>query len=353
MDLSRHHIESLSIEDSSSVGAYRRKANQFAEGLGFSKVEIEEIAISVTELVTNVLHHGGGNGQLVLCGIADEQYHKGLEIWCFDYGEGILNTWLAVQDGYSSRDSLGIGIGSVQRLSDEFEINPEALPRSIEKALPHKKPIGTCIYLRKWLTETKWSSVNKKLIIGAASRPRPGETFNGDSYIVQHLSEGVSLAAVIDGLGHGKEAHLASQLAKERILSRPNLPLDTLMNYVHTSIRGTRGATVGLVLLQTALGKLIYAGIGNIEGQVVNEHKARSLTSLGGIVGHNMRTPRIFEYEYQSMDNLVLYSDGIASSWQNRAINWQDQPQQIAEDILNHHARINDDATILVLRNAS
>jgi len=70
-------------------------------------------------------------------------------------------------------------------------------------------------------------------------------------------------------------------------------------------------------------------------------------------VGHNMRTPRVFEYEYKSMDNLLLYSDGIASSWQNRVINWQDQPQQIAEDILNHHARINDDATILVLRNAS
>ncbi|MFC1824763.1 SpoIIE family protein phosphatase [Thermodesulfobacteriota bacterium] len=353
MDLSRDQIESLPIEDRSSVGACRRKANQSAARSGFTNIEIEEIAISVTELVTNVLNHGGGKGLFVICGIGDEQGHEGIEIWCFDYGEGILNTWIAVRDGYSSRNSLGIGIGSMQRLSDEFEINPQELPEPIKSVIPSQMPIGTCIYLRKWLTNTKWTGGSRNLIIGAASRPKPGETFNGDCYIVQHLSKVVSLAVVIDGLGHGKEAHLASQLAKERILSRPNLPLDTLMNDVHVSIRGTRGATVGIALLDTASGKLVYTGIGNIEGQVVNESKARSLTSLGGIVGHNIRTPRIFEYEYKNMDNLVLYSDGIASGWQNRAINWRQQPQQIAEEILNHHSRINDDATILVLRNAS
>ena len=122
MDISRNQIERLSIEDRSSVGACRRKVNRFAEEWGFTRIEIEEIAISVTELVTNVLNHGGGKGQLVLCGVKDEEDHKGLEIWCFDYGKGISEMWLAVLDGYSSMNSLGIGIGSIQRLSDEFEI---------------------------------------------------------------------------------------------------------------------------------------------------------------------------------------------------------------------------------------
>ncbi len=353
MDLSRNQIEKLTIEGVSSVGACRRKVSRFAEKEGFAKIEIEELAIAVTELVTNVLNHGGGKGHLLFYEVKDEPGHKGLEIWCFDYGKGISEAWLAARDGYSSMNSLGIGIGSIKRLSDEFEINPQKLPDSIESLLPPHTSIGTSIYLRKWMKEKNWLSVNKSLIIGAASRSKPGETFNGDCYLVQHLSEGISLAAVIDGLGHGKEAHLASQLAKECILSKPNLPLDILMNYIHASIRGTRGATVGMALLKTGMNTLVYTAIGNIEGQVVNEHQARSLTSLGGIVGHNMRTPRIFEYEYQATDTLLLYSDGIASSWQNRAINWQDRPQQIAEDILNHHARINDDATILVLRNDS
>jgi anti-sigma regulatory factor (Ser/Thr protein kinase) len=203
VDLSRDNIEILSIEDGSSAGACRREANQFAEDLGFAKIQVEEIAISVTEMVTNVLNHGGGKGQLVLCGIQDDQDHKGLEIWCLDYGKGILNTYLAVQDGYSSMNSLGIGIGSIRRLSDEFEINPQDLPESIKSILPPHTVIGTCLYLRKWLKEKTLISVNKNLIIGAASRPKPGETFNGDCYIVQHLPEGKSLVAVIDGLGHG------------------------------------------------------------------------------------------------------------------------------------------------------
>lgn len=353
MDLSRHQIERLSIEDGSSVGACRRGTVQFAGKQEFSEVETEEIAIAVTELVTNVLVHGGGRGELILCAMQDEQDHRGLEIWCLDYGKGISKSWLAVRDGYSSIHSLGIGIGSVQRLSDEFTINPSPMPEQIHSICTQQAHIGTCVCLRKWLKEKSGMHVNRNLVMGAASRPKPGENFNGDCYIVQHLSGGVSLAAVIDGLGHGKEAHLAAQSAKERILSRPDLPLDTLMNYIHASIRGTRGATIGLALLKTGTDTLSYTAIGNIEGQVVNEHGARSLISLGGIVGHNMRTPRIFEYEYRAMDTLLLYSDGIASSWQNRNINWRDQPQQIAEDILNHYARINDDATILVLRNVS
>ena len=264
MDLSRNHIDSLQINNRSSVGACRRKANQYAAELRFAKTEIEEIAISVTELVTNVLNHGGGKGLLVICRIRDEQDHEGLEIWCFDYGQGIPNQWAAVRDGYSSANTLGIGIGSMRRLSDEFEINPQELPGPVKAALPPQLTIGTCICLRKWLTNTRWSGGNRKLVIGAASRPKVGETLNGDCYIVQHLSNGVSLAAVIDGLGHGKEAHLASQSAKECILSRPNLPLDTLMKYVHLAIRGTRGVTLGMALLDTAAGKVAYTGIGNI-----------------------------------------------------------------------------------------
>ena len=161
------------------------------------------------------------------------------------------------------------------------------------------------------------------------------------------------MAAVIDGLGHGKNAHLASNLAKERILSNPGLPLDLLMNYVHASSRGTRGAVVGMALLDTTAGKIFFTGIGNIEGQITGSERKQGLISVGGIVGHNMRTPRIYEYEYKVSNCLVLYSDGIASSWQNMDIDWQEHPQQIAEMILNNHSRFSDDATVLVLRNGS
>ena len=89
MDLVRSQIEDLTIEDNTAVGACRRKATQFAEQLGFDSVKVEEIAISVTELVMNVLIHGGGKGHFVICRIQNGHTHNGLEIWCCDYGNGI------------------------------------------------------------------------------------------------------------------------------------------------------------------------------------------------------------------------------------------------------------------------
>ena len=315
MDLVRSQIEDLTIENNSAVGACRRKATQFAEQLGFDSVKVEEIAISVTELVMNVLIHGGGKGHFVICRIQNGHTHNGLEIWCCDYGNGISDPFQAARDGYSSINSLGIGIGSIQRLADEFEINIQKLPLPVSSMFHRSESAGNCMCFRKWLADRKWVSVNRYLVIGAALRAKPGEMFNGDDYAICHLFEGITVAAVIDGLGHGKEAHLASQLAKERILSKPNLPLDALLNYIHASIRGTRGATIGLVRLDSNSGKLLFIGVGNIEGQVIAASKSQSLTSLGGIVGHNMRTPRVFEYEYKTGDNLILHSDGISSSW--------------------------------------
>jgi len=352
MDLKRDEIISLQIENNSDIGVCRRKAVLFAKGLGFDEVKTGEVAILTTELVTNVIKYGGGNGHFVLFRMQDIQGHKGLEIWCCDYGKGISNMPQVFKDGYSSGNSLGVGLGSARRLSDEFEINPEPLPDVLNLVIPRYEMVKTYIRACKWLPDTRWIGVNKKLIIGAASRPKPGENFNGDNYVICHLSENISLAAVIDGLGHGKEAHVASQSAKERILLNPDLPLNTLMEQIHRSLRGTRGATVGITRLDTELNKVDFIGIGNIEGQILSSIKKQNFTSLGGIVGHNMRTPRIFEYNFERGSNISMYSDGITSRWQNNGIEWQKQPQQIAEHILNNHARINDDATILIIRNA-
>ena len=127
----------------------------------------------------------------------------------------------------------------------------------------------------------------------------------------------------------------------------------TLLENTHAFIRGTRGATVGIARMDTAAGKLSFSGIGNIEAHIISEGKRHYLLSLGGIVGHTMRTPRVFEQRFGAGDILALYSDGITSSWQHDFDNWQPHPQQIAEEILETHSRKSDDATILIIRNTS
>ena len=110
--------------------------------------------------------------------------------------------------------------------------------------------------------------------------------------MVNKINEDISIAAVIDGLGHGIEANFASERAKEQIILKSDLPLDGLMKHVHTSLRGTRGAVIGIAKINTEINKLYFSGIGNIECFIITAEGKKTPLSFGGIMGHNMRTPQ-------------------------------------------------------------
>jgi len=353
MEIKRDHILSLQIEDESDVGVCRRKAVSMASKMGFDEVKSGEIAIMVSELVTNVLKHGGGKGKILICQLEDHDNKKAIEVWCCDSGNGISNFQNAMQDGYSGKSSLGLGLGTIRRFSDEMEINPDSPNGFKESYFSGSHDFKHCIRTRKWVPVTSWLGINNKLLIGAASRCKPGEQLNGDAYLVNHSGPDITLAAVIDGLGHGKEAHFASQLAKEQIILKPDLPLDNLMTHIHNSIRGTRGTTIGLARLNTDINTMTFSGIGNIESFLMTAEGKKNLLSYGGIIGHNMRTPRVFELDFIPGDYLCMYSDGITTRWNPGDLDWGKPPQFNAEYILNQYSRPNDDATVLIISHTS
>ena len=353
MDITRDYIQSIQIDHTSDVGVCRRKASAFAKSLGFTDVKTGEIAIIVSEMVTNVVKHANAKGHFVMCRIKDSYDHIGLETWCCDEGDGIKDLSTSMQDGISNTNTLGVGMGAIKRLSDEFEINPDK-PESFKyEIFSGIRTYNTCLRSRKWLPNTKWSGSNKTLEIGATSRPKPGERLNGDAFLVTHLSHTKTLVAVIDGLGHGKEANIASQLAREQILIKQDAPLDVLMKHCHNALRGTRGATISLVLIDSEQKKLWFTGIGNIETWIMNAQGKKGLLSYGGIVGHNIRSPKLFEQSFTEKDTLCLFSDGISTRWNGDDINISGQAQSMSEQIMNKFSKINDDASILVIRYAS
>ena len=350
MEVNRKNILSLQIDNESDVGVCRRKAVSLASQMGFDEVKTGEVAIMVTELVTNVIKHGGGKGQVVICQYSDTQNHKAIEVWCCDSGKGIGDFQKFSKDGFTKKGSLGIGMGTIRRFSDEMEINPPLdmdLRNTILSGYPHFK---NCIRTLKYLPNKNWLGTNRKLEIGAASRCKPGELLNGDSYIVNHMGPNLCIAAVIDGLGHGSEANLASQLAREQIILKSDLPVNTLMQHVHNALQGTRGSTIGLIRLDTELHKLSFSGIGNIEGFLFSPEGKKNFLSFGGIMGHNMRTPRVFDFDFNPGDTICMYSDGITSRWKTDDLEWTEHPQKIAEYIINQFSRPNDDATVLIIR---
>ncbi len=130
-----------------------------------------------------------------------------------------------MQDGVSTRISLGIGLPGVKRMMDEF---------SIQSALGQ----GTQVAAKKWLPA---DFIQQKMKVSVFSVPFPGQEVSGDAYFIKHTPEGV-LLIVIDALGHGPEAHEAALLALEIIENNWAEPLLDLVMRCHQGLRHSRGA---------------------------------------------------------------------------------------------------------------
>ncbi|MBW1850874.1 MAG: anti-sigma regulatory factor [Deltaproteobacteria bacterium] len=106
-----------------------------AARIGFDDSQQSLIAVAASELSTNIIRYSG-KGKVSLRIIRNEQ-NKGIEVVAQDEGPGISNIDEAMKDNFTTGGGLGLGLGSVQRIMDEFEIQS-------------KPGHGTRIVVRKW-----------------------------------------------------------------------------------------------------------------------------------------------------------------------------------------------------------
>ncbi|MHB1296912.1 MAG: anti-sigma regulatory factor [Gemmatimonadaceae bacterium] len=113
----------------------RQQGREVASQLTFTPSDLTVIASAISELARNIFSYAG-HGE-ILVGLVERNGRRGVKIVARDEGPGIRDVDLALQDGYSTSGSLGLGLPGVRRLVDEFEI--------------HTQPdVGTEIILRKW-----------------------------------------------------------------------------------------------------------------------------------------------------------------------------------------------------------
>ncbi len=106
-----------------------------AEEMGFSRTSAYMLGTVAAELARNMLYHAG-RGRLTIHAL--DSPRVGIEIRAEDKGSGIADLEKALQDGYSTRGGLGIGLPAVKRLMDDVDICSTAAH-------------GTTIVARKWL----------------------------------------------------------------------------------------------------------------------------------------------------------------------------------------------------------
>jgi serine/threonine-protein kinase RsbT len=111
------------LESEDELVDARMAVKVHAVDLAFSLVNQTKLVTAASELGRNMLEHGNG-GRMQIERVSTGQ-NDGMRLTFSDKGPGIADMDLALTDGYTSKNGLGLGLTGSKRLMDEFEINSE------------------------------------------------------------------------------------------------------------------------------------------------------------------------------------------------------------------------------------
>ena len=321
-------LPSIKFEVQSDEDIYRARSEitKFASSISLTGKELEELKIVITEISKNILKHGSSGNLNISFGDASE---KTIYIVAENPTDG-SDTTRIFDDGYSTANTLGIGLGAVKRMLTDVKVRVEA---------------GKFI-----LTGKKIFADQKKSIIQTSvySRPKPGFKSNGDAYFIKRYDDS-AIVAVIDGIGHGDKASEASQIALKVLEDRFREDLEQIVINIHRQSHGSRGCVLGLVRMNKD-GRIEYLGVGNIRTQIYTKDMYKRLVSFDGLLGSNMRTLRTDRLELATPCLIVMHSDGVSSfNYDDRRIVYR-PVMEIAKESFEKHKKSSDDATLLIAR---
>lgn len=125
----------VAIHTDADLVLARAEGRAMAQRLGFSRPDPTLIATAISEVARNIVVHVG-RGEIILKPFEDGDRY-GLVVIAADDGPGIRDVGAALQDDYSGRGGLGLGLPGARRLMDDFQIASDA-------------DTGTTVTMRKW-----------------------------------------------------------------------------------------------------------------------------------------------------------------------------------------------------------
>ena len=127
--------EDLHIRSDADIVTARRRGRLLAERSGFSTTDQVLFTTAISELARNILLYARG-GRIVLRQVVNHEV-RGVTVIASDEGPGIADVDRAMEPGYSTSSSLGLGLPGVKRLMDEMSIET-------------KVGVGTTVTATKW-----------------------------------------------------------------------------------------------------------------------------------------------------------------------------------------------------------
>ncbi len=114
----------------------RQQGRALAAKLGFAGGDLALIATAISEVARNIVTYASP-GEIALAAV-EKAGRPGILVIARDRGPGIRDIALAMQDGFSTGKSLGMGLPGARRIMDEFDIVSEV-------------GSGTTVTMKKWV----------------------------------------------------------------------------------------------------------------------------------------------------------------------------------------------------------
>jgi len=325
--------DTIDIRDEASIAVVREAVRKLGAAQGLDKTAAEALATAASELGHNQLDHARGGEMLVRAVRRGEV--PGVEVVAADRGEGIVDPTLAIQGQDKTPTGLGVGFSGVYRLVHEIDADV-------------RWGEGSCLWARRFAEPVRRSEV---AILG---RPHPDQNESGDHGGFVRTPEAL-VVGVVDGLGHGRPARDAADVAMKAFYAASARPLVELLEACSAAMVPTRGAVMAVARLDISRRTLEHAGAGNITSRIFRrDGRQEMFASTARVLGGGTRAGRL-RAETGSLaadDTLLLYTDGLRS--RTEIVEPRELMRQpalvIAHRLIRDFAREHDDALVLVAR---
>jgi anti-sigma regulatory factor (Ser/Thr protein kinase) len=289
----------IPLADEASIAASRKRARELAEQFEFDEVSAGRIGIIATELAANAVRHGA-RGELLLQ-VLDDGVTPELEILALDRGPGMHDLDECREDGYSSSGAPGLGLGTVERLSNTFDIFT---------GLGH----GTVVMSRTQRKSARARPEPRRspLEVGAISFSAQGENGALAAWRIAEQDDEVAIL-LVDAQGHGPPA--AAQAAATEFVRRPFEDPQLALARIDRALIGTGAVAGGCARLNGAELNMRFAAVGDISGHLIASQRAHRLLSGPGALGVKHAKTQEREYRWPLGSRVVMHSLAVSERW--------------------------------------
>ncbi len=307
------HWHEMDVKRQADVVLARAFASDIAGRLGFSPGKKADIVLSVSEMAQNHIKHKTVSGRLRFFGqrLLDRSV---MSISSLDMGPGITNIKKALEDGISSSNGLGTGLGCIRRIADRFAICsgklgvfpcPDLLSFELESVT-----LVTAEFFFPSVRNREFPLDFSYLI-----RPVDGEKYCGDFFFFCCEKEKQAMV-VMDALGHGKEAAEAVSAAMDFLRAVPASaePLEMLME-AGRGLAHSRGVSAQAVRVDTSKCVVDTAAVGNVNQYLYVDGRPVKVSGHPGILGPVISKSSISTERFENFTSVmgIIHTDGLGS----------------------------------------